>query len=91
MAKNDVVLLHGWMMEPGMWAHQEEALADVGRPHAIIQPGHGVAVSRLRQQATKVDENQQAMMKDAASRGVLTVEGGQPRLTTPDFFIPWRR
>jgi len=55
MAKNDVVLLHGWMMEPGMWAHQEEALADVGRPHAIIQPGHGVAVSRLRQQATMQD------------------------------------
>ena len=25
-------------------------------------------------------------MKDAEARGVLTLEGGQPRLTTPDFF-----
>src|SRR6266550_3515946 len=25
-------------------------------------------------------------MKDAESRGMLTLEGGQPRLTTPDFF-----
>jgi len=40
----------------------------------------------LRQTANAVAENQQAMMKDAASRGLLTVEGGQPRLTTPDFF-----
>jgi len=55
MAKNDVVLLHGWMMEPGMWAHQEEALADGARPHAVIQPGHGVAVSGLRQHATMQD------------------------------------
>jgi pimeloyl-ACP methyl ester carboxylesterase len=55
MAKSDVVLLHGWMMEPSMWAHQEEALADGMRPHAIIQPGHGVAVSRLRQHATMQD------------------------------------
>jgi pimeloyl-ACP methyl ester carboxylesterase len=55
MAKTEVVLLHGWMMEPAMWAHQEEALADGTRPHAIIQPGHGVAVSRLRQHATMQD------------------------------------
>jgi 3-oxoadipate enol-lactonase len=52
MAKSDVVLLHGWMMEPSLWAHQEEALADGMRPHAVIQPGHGVAVSRLPQHAT---------------------------------------
>src|SRR2546429_4374452 len=55
MAKTDVVVLQGWMMEPGIWAHQEAALADGARPHAIIQPGHGVAVSRLRQQATMQD------------------------------------
>lgn len=38
-----------------MWAHQEEALADGMRPHAVIQPGHGVAVSRLRQHASMQD------------------------------------
>jgi len=55
MAKSDVVLLHGWMMEPSMWAHQEEALADGMKPHLVMQPGHGVAVSRLRQHATMHD------------------------------------
>jgi 3-oxoadipate enol-lactonase len=55
MAKSDVVLLHGWMMDASMWAHQEEALADGMKPHAVIQPGHGVAVSRLRQHPTMQD------------------------------------
>jgi 3-oxoadipate enol-lactonase len=55
MAKSDVVLVHGWMMEPSMWAHQEEALADGMRPHAVSQPGHGVAVSRLHQHPTMQD------------------------------------
>jgi 3-oxoadipate enol-lactonase len=55
MAKSDVVLLHGWMMEPSLWAHQEEALAEGMRPHAVIQPGHGVAVSRLPQNPTMQD------------------------------------
>lgn len=55
MAKSDVVLLHGWMMEPSMWAQQEEALAEGMRSHAVIQPGHGVAVSRLPQDPTMQD------------------------------------
>ena len=42
--------------------------------------------AKLREQVSGVAETQQAVMKDAQSRGVLTVEGGQPRLTTPDFF-----
>src|SRR6476661_720742 len=40
----------------------------------------------LRKQVGTVAETQQAVMKDAESRGFLTIEGGQPRLTTPDFF-----
>ena len=40
----------------------------------------------LRQQVGEVGNTQRALMKDAESRGLLTVEGGQPRLTTPDFF-----
>jgi DcaP outer membrane protein len=40
----------------------------------------------LRKQVGTVAETQQAVMKDAESRGFLTLEGGQPRLTTPDFF-----
>jgi hypothetical protein len=40
----------------------------------------------LRQQVGDVARTQQAVMEDARSRGLLTVEGGQPRLTTPDFF-----
>jgi pimeloyl-ACP methyl ester carboxylesterase len=51
----DVVLLHGWMVGAELWAHQEDALAGVARPHEIVQPGHGVAVSRLRQNATMPD------------------------------------
>src|SRR5712692_9594816 len=43
-------MLHGWMTGPAMWAHQEEALSGHARPHAIIQPGHGVAVARLRRE-----------------------------------------
>jgi hypothetical protein len=42
--------------------------------------------AELRSQVIGVSETQQAVMKDAQSRGLLTVEGGQPRLTTPDFF-----
>src|SRR4051812_37882752 len=41
---------------------------------------------QLRKQVGQVSETQQAVMKDAQSRGLLTLEGGQPRLTTPDFF-----
>ena len=41
---------------------------------------------RLRKQVGEVAETQQAVMKDAQERGILTLEGGQPRLTTPDFF-----
>ncbi|HEY4398067.1 MAG TPA: alpha/beta fold hydrolase, partial [Acidimicrobiia bacterium] len=55
MAKSDVVLVHGWMMEPSMWAHQEEALADGMRPRSVSQPGHGVAVARLRPHPTMQD------------------------------------
>src|SRR5687767_8829079 len=40
----------------------------------------------LRQRLGVVADTQQAVMKDAQSRGLLTLEGGQPRLTTPDFF-----
>ena len=40
----------------------------------------------LRQQVGEVAETQRAVMEDAKSRGFLTLEGGQPRLTTPDFF-----
>jgi hypothetical protein len=40
----------------------------------------------LRKQVGDVARTQQAVMQDAQSRGLLTVEGGQPRLTTPDFF-----
>jgi len=42
--------------------------------------------ARLRTQVREVADTQQAVMKDAESRGLLRVEGGQPRLTTPDFF-----
>lgn len=52
MAGPDVALLHGWMLGAELWAHQEEALAGVARPHEIVQPGHGVAVSRLRQHSS---------------------------------------
>src|SRR5262245_22822282 len=40
----------------------------------------------LREQVGKVAETQRAVMKDAQERGLLTLEGGQPRLTTPEFF-----
>jgi hypothetical protein len=40
----------------------------------------------LRKHLGEVAETQQAVMKDAQARGLLTLEGGQPRLTTPDFF-----
>ena len=42
--------------------------------------------ARLREQVGEVAKTQQAVMKDAQERGILTLEGGQPRLTTPDFF-----
>jgi hypothetical protein len=42
--------------------------------------------AQLRKQVGDVSETQQAVMKDAQERGILTLEGGQPRLTTPDFF-----
>jgi hypothetical protein len=42
--------------------------------------------AQLRSQVSDVANTQQAVMRDAQSRGVLTVEGGEPRLTTPDFF-----
>lgn len=42
--------------------------------------------AELRKQVGTVAETQQAVMKDAEQRGILTLEGGQPRLTTPDFF-----
>ena len=42
--------------------------------------------AQLRQQVGTVAETQQAVMKDAQERGVLAIEGGLPRLTTPDFF-----
>src|SRR4051812_28496894 len=41
---------------------------------------------QLRDQVGDVAETQQAVMKDAQERGILTLEGGEPRLTTPDFF-----
>jgi hypothetical protein len=40
----------------------------------------------LRKSLGQVADTQQAVIKDAQSRGVLTLEGGVPRLTTPDFF-----
>jgi hypothetical protein len=40
----------------------------------------------LRKSLGQVAETQQAVIKDAQARGILTLEGGQPRLTTPDFF-----
>jgi hypothetical protein len=40
---------------------------------------------QLREQVGDVAKTQQSVMKDAQSRGLLTVEGGEPRLTTPDF------
>jgi hypothetical protein len=42
--------------------------------------------AQLRQKVGDVAETQQAVMKHAQERGLLTLEGGQPRLTTPDFF-----
>ena len=42
--------------------------------------------AQLRKQVGEVSETQQAVMKDAQSRGLLTLEAGQPRLTTPDWF-----
>src|SRR5437764_8186143 len=42
--------------------------------------------SELRKQVGDVAQTQAAVMKDAQSQGMLTLEGGQPRLTTPDFF-----
>jgi hypothetical protein len=42
--------------------------------------------AELRSKVDRVSETQQAVMKDAQSRGLMSLEGGQPRLTTPDFF-----
>src|SRR4051812_12149017 len=41
---------------------------------------------QLRDQVGDVAKTQQAVMKDAQERGFLTVEAGEPRLSTPDFF-----
>src|SRR6185436_14831378 len=41
---------------------------------------------QLREKVGDVAKTQESVMKDAQSRGLLTVEGGEPRLTTPDFF-----
>jgi hypothetical protein len=41
---------------------------------------------QLRTKVNEVANTQQAVMKDAQSRGLLQFEAGQPRLTTPDFF-----
>src|SRR5688572_9922822 len=58
------------------WRRQMEArMAQLERENAA-----------LRTQVTDVSANQQAVMKDAESRGVLSWSTGQPRLTTPDFF-----
>jgi pimeloyl-ACP methyl ester carboxylesterase len=40
------------MLGTELWAHQEEALAEIARPHEIVQPGHGVAVSRARRHSS---------------------------------------
>jgi len=40
----------------------------------------------LRKNLGQVTATQQSVMRDAQERGLLTIEGGQPRLTTPDFF-----
>lgn len=42
--------------------------------------------AELKKEVGEVHQTQRAVMKDAESRGVLNLEGGQPRLTTPDFF-----
>ena len=42
--------------------------------------------SQLRTRVAEVARTQEAVMKDAVERGVATVEGGLPRLATPDFF-----
>src|SRR4051794_23021448 len=42
--------------------------------------------AQLRARIGQVADTQQAVMKDAESRGMLRMEGGMPRLTTPDFF-----
>ena len=42
--------------------------------------------AELRQRVGVVADTQQAVMKEAQSHGILSIEGGQPRLTTPDFF-----
>src|SRR5215212_6525693 len=63
-------------LDDAAWRRQMEArLGQLERENA-----------ELRTQVTDVSANQQAVMKDAESRGVLTMEGGLPRLTTPDFF-----
>lgn len=40
----------------------------------------------LRAKVGEIASTQEAVIKDAESRSVLTLEGGHPRLTTPDFF-----
>jgi hypothetical protein len=42
--------------------------------------------AELRQQIGQVKDTQQTVMKDAQAHGFLTLEGGQPRLTTPETF-----
>src|SRR3954451_11603689 len=41
---------------------------------------------QLKKDGGQVTDTQQAVMKDAQQRGMLTLEAGVPRLTTPDFF-----
>jgi hypothetical protein len=42
--------------------------------------------TELRERVGKIGDTQQAVIKDAQERGLLSLEGGEPRLTTPDFF-----
>src|SRR4029079_18276206 len=63
-------------VDEGDWKRQIEA-----RMQQLEQEN-----AALRKQVGTVAETQQAVMKDAESRGFLSLEGGEPRLTTPDFF-----
>src|SRR3954469_11203020 len=41
---------------------------------------------QLRTQVGDISRTQQAVIKDAEARGMVSFEAGEPRLTTPDFF-----
>jgi hypothetical protein len=58
------------------WRRQVEA-----RVHQLEQENQ-----ELRRSVGEIRDTQQAVIKDAESRGLLSLEGGEPRLTTPDFF-----